>query len=960
MATNTLLTPVYSVCAAETTAVVEDEGNTEDLASLAAAEEKEADPDAFADADLSEPGYVSDDTLDDNVEDALTEDPEEAFEEETDLSDAETDVSDEETEIVEEEPVEEDAGLEEELYGATPSSYFVIEGTTITGLQNGGKNLSRIEIPEDLGITKIGGAAFKGAAATEIILPQTLTTISSEAFAECSKLEGISIPANVTHIWDSAFKNCEKLSRLELQTKKISYAGQWIFQGCAIREVIFPEGITVIPERLFHQAKFSDCDLIIPKSVTSIKALAFCSITGLKSIRFEEGSCLTSIEEKAFYNFPLASVELPESLKKIGVAAFNNGMQLTEIILPANLEEIGVSAFNECEKLHKVTLKSSKIKNNDDREKVFYGCAIDTFVVADGVTNIPQSLFNNAGFSSCDIVFPASVTTIKRGAFAYASGIRSVAFAPGSKLKTIEANAFLDAPSFTKIVFPAGLTTIGDSAFRWTKLSDITIPKSVTKIGNLAFANLPAGARFHVDKGSYAQKWLAQNGFENVIYPSFVIPAITLNVGSQLTLDSAVFDDAGIGGAVFNTANSAIATIVEGNKLLPLKAGNTTLSATLNGSTQSIKVTVYDPTPVIPDVVYLNNRTVTFTMKNGVKTTVWESGDPTIMTLTKKGVAKGVKTGLVTVTATNNGKIISKQVYVCAVPHFSARSVTINAGDTLTLSNYFDDSDIPSGTAYSISSAKVLSLDGTLGKVTGLAKGTCKITAVCDNKKYTMTVNVYDPTISGTDTLLMDNKSATLKVTNGLGTTTWESSAPDVVSVTNKGVIKGLQTGTAVITAVNNNKTLQKTIHVYNVPSFDKLYVTNVGKPVSVALQKDDEMPAPVYTISNKKIATINEDGLVTPIKTGTVTVSAVTCGKKYNTTLKIFDPVINGAATVKAGRTISLSIKNGYGPTTWSVDDSGNAKISETGRLTGIKAGPVTVMAVNNGKTVTKVIEVQ
>ena len=62
------------------------------------------------------------------------------------------------------------------------------------------------------GITKIGSNAFYGMSeVTEVVLPQTLTTIGKGAFAFNNKLKMLSIPAGVTTIGESAFEACGAL-----------------------------------------------------------------------------------------------------------------------------------------------------------------------------------------------------------------------------------------------------------------------------------------------------------------------------------------------------------------------------------------------------------------------------------------------------------------------------------------------------------------------------------------------------------------------------------------------------------------------------------------------------------------------------------------------------------------------------------------------------------------------------
>lgn len=363
--------------------------------------------------------------------------------------------------------------------------------------------------------------------------------------------------------------------------------------------------------------------------------------------------------------------------------------------------------------------------------------------------------------------------------------------------------------------------------------------------------------------------------------PKYVNKSEAINLDQTLVLDENVFDDAGIGGCIFTSSNNKIAYVEDG-KVVPVKTGRITLTANVDNKNYKTTVIIYNPTLVAPDVVYLNNRNVSLKITSGSAGTTWESSNPDVLSITNKGVVKGVANGYSTVTAVNNGRTLTKQIYVCVAPKFNSKTVTINNGDVVKLSEAFDDSGID-GTVFTVNNAKVLSLEDN--NATGLIRGRAVITALCDKKKYTMTVNVYAPTVLGTDTLLLDNKTATLKVINGLGTTTWESSDPDTVSITKKGVIKGLKKGKAVITAVNNGRTMEWNVGVYNIPKFEaKQYETTVGGNVEVKLTADDDMTGVVYTSSNKKIATIDDNGIVTGIKKGSVTVTATVGGKKYTT----------------------------------------------------------------------------
>ena len=77
--------------------------------------------------------------------------------------------------------------------------------------------------------------------------------------------------------------------------------------------------------------------------------------------------------------------------------------------------------------------------------------------------------FANTGFE--DLEIPAYVTSIGDSAFWDSKELKSLTFAEGSKLKTIEKNAFTKCPNLKEIVLPDEVDTIGNVAFS-AKVSD--------------------------------------------------------------------------------------------------------------------------------------------------------------------------------------------------------------------------------------------------------------------------------------------------------------------------------------------------------------------------------------------------------------------------------------------------------------------------------------------------------
>ena len=112
----------------------------------------------------------------------------------------------------------------------------------------------------------------------------------------------------------------------------------------------------------------------------------------------------------------------------------------------------------------------------------FYGCtSLTSVTIGSGVTSIGETAFNGcSGLTSVDI--PDSVTSIGGYAFYYCSSLTSVTI--GSSVTSISGYAFQECTSITSIEIPNSVTSIGDYAFQGCKtLTSVTIGSGVTSIG---------------------------------------------------------------------------------------------------------------------------------------------------------------------------------------------------------------------------------------------------------------------------------------------------------------------------------------------------------------------------------------------------------------------------------------------------------------------------------------------
>ena len=158
---------------------------------------------------------------------------------------------------------------------------------------------------------------------TEVIVPESVTGIGSNAFGWCGTLTKVVLPDCVKSIDLNAFRYCNNLT-----------------------DITLPEGITCIKSRTFEGCR-SLSNITLPKSLTSIGDGAFYGCSGLASIIIPEG--VTSIENETFYGCSsLTSITLPKGVTHIGEYAFEGCTMLSGTISLADLQEIASGAFKGC------------------------------------------------------------------------------------------------------------------------------------------------------------------------------------------------------------------------------------------------------------------------------------------------------------------------------------------------------------------------------------------------------------------------------------------------------------------------------------------------------------------------------------------------------------------------------------------------------------------------------------
>lgn len=199
---------------------------------------------------------------------------------------------------------------------------FTVLGDTISGRAFYADNsLSDYEINDD--IKSIGDFAFARTPISSIAIPDGVTHIGYGAFYHCNNLSTISVPLSVTDIEPSAFKNTRMLDNWFLYgDSNFLIMGDNIlvaYKGNSSK-VTVPDNVkTIGPEAFMGHTELME--ITIPDSVTRICEDAFNGCSNLRNII--GGMNLEKIEDRSFYGCPLNTVRVVDSVKEIGLGAFD-------------------------------------------------------------------------------------------------------------------------------------------------------------------------------------------------------------------------------------------------------------------------------------------------------------------------------------------------------------------------------------------------------------------------------------------------------------------------------------------------------------------------------------------------------------------------------------------------------------------------------------------------------------
>ncbi len=424
--------------------------------------------------------------------------------------------------------------------------------------------------------------------------------------------------------------------------------------------------------------------------------------------------------------------------------------------------------------------------------------------------------------------------------------------------------------------------------------------------------------------------------------------------------------------------NGTVQDMDEYQKTPYLKLDPSELNALEKGSSQVIKA-----------ITNVNNSNIK-----------WETSNSNIVTIQKKSNTE------ITVTGKNNGsavitakmdKLETKcQVTVITSPKeiiLSNTEITIDLSSgnkTVQITPTITPDSANKNITWTSSNTSIARVD-EFGTITGISNGEATVTAktvngltkICKVKVVTSPTAIsLNKTNAVIDTTTSKNMQLTAVITpasaNIYTGITWTSSNDNVVQVNQQGLVKGISNGLATVTAKTENGCTAQcrivvgaTIAGINLAPSNSAIEIEEKLQINATIEPNTSEETLIWVSSNSKVATVDQNGLVTGKSHGTVTITATgrdsmvansvkvtvqTAPKSIS--LNITEKTIDLSTDAKSFQligTISPSTANVYLEQTWTSDNTSVANVDNNGRVTALKNGDATItVSTGNKKTAT------
>ena len=438
-----------------------------------------------------------------------------------------------------------------------------------------------------------------------------------------------------------------------------------------------------------------------------------------------------------------------------------------------------------------------------------------------------------------------------------------------------------------------------------------------------------------------------------MLLTSTVFPAIADQTVTWTTSDK---------GVLTISANGYVTAIAPGNARVTAKA--------VNGLTGYVDLTVNEAPSDFPIDTPRTSAPVGIYFQlypqipTGVSTgtRIWKSSDPTVMTVDLNGVVRTVSPGSARITLTVASLVGYIDLMVTDVVPTSIK-ITSTSGEIL-LGSFFKPAatvlpaDANLGVTWTSSNQNVLS-PTTDGSFWAQSIGTARITATTVNgltDSIDVTVVGAPPAtiqIVAPKTIVEIGEAMQLATsitpTNADPSVKWTTSDPHVLTVSGTGLVTGLASGTARVTAQASNGLTSSVNLTVGARISDTSII--IGKRQKWQLSVSGGAGTVVWSSANTKIARVSSTGLVEGVKYGTTEITASIDGLNFTCSVLVAKPSLSQTSVnVSERMTYKLRVAYASGSVRWSSSRTSIATVNKYGKITARRAGTATITATVDG----------
>ena len=761
------------------------------------------------------------------------------------------------------------------VWGISPDQVFFVSGNVFDIAllkENGGNDFAKVtavvdEIRYRFDTKQKTAEVLKNGYSGDIVIPENViynnvtykvTSLFSSSFDGCKNLTNISLPSTLTSLGDDCFRGCSSLTNISL-----------------------------------------------PSNLTSLGVYCFGLCSSLTSIDLP--SSLTLLEEGCFYKCSaLKSISLPLGITSLGVHCFEGCSSLTSIELPSALTTIGEYCFQNCSLLTSMlclavepprsiictSYHTFRHEHNNNTASLYVPKESIEKYKQSSAWNSAKVIYPLYPASSVSLAKEVSVNKAKSTKLEYTilpenAGIKELEWSSENpEVATIDANGIVTGKEIGQTVITA-------------KTKDGTDITASTTCTVLPF----------VETMTFAE-------------PSVSIVK-TKDKTIKLTLEPVEANKQ----MVWTSSDESVATVAQNmNAVYPLEAivvahkvGKATIKAEAQDGSGVSAACEVEVTPLMASDISLQTAFVVKTIPTQLEANVspaetdnkklkWESLTPDIATVTEDGIMTGLKMGTAKVKAeTTDGSNLSVvfEVQITGLP-VSTISLPAESSIIKTESMKLEYSILPlvsdnQKLKWSSNATDIASVDESTGVITAHKVGDAVITATSTDGSgisasttiHVTPLKVSQIEISKEISLLRSlSKQIEVNIAPELAdnkTLKWTSDNENIATVNQEGVVKGVNVGSANITATTTDGTeLSATCKVTVKPVTIELSTNTINlqkgseyvEQTATILPENYEHKDVVWTTSGNGVASVDKNGHITANKPG---VDTLRCSLSYD-----------------------------------------------------------------------------